>query len=276
MQHIEKLGIKMSQKWENAPVMYTVAQVRFNQILSIESFVPNIQEKLRTIGFPDYKKEIENTFNIAFSQPENNTPVVQAVNRFIFGDINGTSGFTLESNALSFQTTEYDVFDTFLNKFLTVLSVVNDNVNLSFIERVGIRHIDAIIPQPEEALGDYLVPEVLGLTYKLNGNLSHSYTETLSTNEAGGLIARVVIQSANLNLPPELAQTSYPLNSKFSSFNGLHAIIDTDGYSESRMGFDNEVISKKLIDLHEEIAKSFKSVCTPHALKVWQFGVTHE
>lgn len=276
MQYLGKLGIKMSQKWENAPVMYTVAQVRFNQILSIESFVPNIQEKLRTIGFPDYKKEIENTFNIAFSQPENNTPVVQAVNRFIFGDINGTSGFTLESNALSFQTTEYDVFDTFLNKFLTVLSVVNDNVNLSFIERVGIRHIDAIIPQPEEALGDYLVPEVLGLTYKLNGNLSHSYTETLSTNEAGGLIARVVIQSANLNLPPELAQTSYPLNSKFSSFNGLHAIIDTDGYSESRMGFDNEVISKKLIDLHEEIAKSFKSVCTPHALKVWQFGVTHE
>lgn len=276
MQHIGKLGIKMSHKWINAPVMYTVAQVRFNQILSIESFVPNIQEKLRAIGFPDYKKEIENTFNIAFGQPENNPPIVQAVNRFIFGDVDGTSGFTLESNALSFQTTEYDVFETFLSQFLTVLSVVNDNVNLSFIERVGIRHIDAVIPQPEETLGDYLLPEVLGLTYILNGNLSHSYTETLSANEAGGLIARVVIQNAKLNLPPELAQTSYPVNSKFSSFNGLHAIIDTDGYSESRMPFDNEVISKKLIDLHEEIAKSFKSVSTPHALKVWQFGVTHE
>lgn len=262
----------MGKKWKNAPVMYTVAQVRFNQILSIESFVPSIQEKLRTIGFPDYRKEVVNTLSIAFGQPEINTPVVQAVHRFVFGDVAGKSGFTLESNALSFQATDYDVFETFLDAFLKVLSIVNDSVNLSFIERVGVRYLDAVLPKNDETLKDYLLPEVLGLTYKLNGTLTHSYTETVSTSPAGGIIARIIIQDSKVSLPPELAQSSYPLDETFSSFNGLHAIIDTDAYSESRTAFGIEAISKSLNDLHEEIVKSFKSVSTPNALNIWEFG----
>lgn len=266
----------MGKKWKNAPVMYTVAQVRFNQILSIESFVPNIQEKLRSIGFPDYRKEVLNTFSIALGQPETSAPVVQAIPRFAFGDIKGTSGFTLESNALSFQATDYDIFESFLDQFLTVLSIINDNVNFSFVERVGVRYLDAVTPSQNETLADYLLPEVLGLTFKLNGNITHSYTETVSTSSVGGLIARTIIQDTNISLPPELAQTSYQIKPIFSKFKGLHAVIDTDGYNETRSAFDITSIGKTLNDLHEEIVKSFKSVATKHALSIWEFGLNNE
>lgn len=263
----------MGKKWKNAPVMYTVAQVRFNQILAMGSFVPNIQEKIRASGFPDYRKEIINAFSFPLGQADNNAPVIQqAVSRHAFGNINGTAGFILENNAMSFQTTEYDVFETFLESFLNAISIVNDRVKLDYIERIGIRYLDAVMPRTDEKLSDYLVEEVLGMTFKTTGKVSHSYTETVSTNSVGGLIARVIIQNSNISLPPEIAQTAYGLSSKFKQFEGLHAVIDTDGYHEVRTAFDIDTIAKKLNDLHEEIAKSFKATASPHALKIWEFG----
>ncbi|HSH71828.1 MAG TPA: TIGR04255 family protein [Methylophilaceae bacterium] len=267
----------MGKKWKNAPVMYTVAQVRFNQILSIENFVPAIQEKLRTIGFPDYRKEIINALTISIGQPgqQDAPPVIQPVSRFIFSNIESTSGFTLESNALSFQLTDYDVFESFLATFVKVLSIVHECVGLNFVERIGIRYLDAVLPRPGELLPEYLKPEVLGLSCELNGKLVHSYTETVRINEDTkvGLIARTIIRDAPLSLPPEITQTSYILNARFRDFKGTHAIIDNDAYlDELRMPFDTEKISKLLDDLHVEIAESFQKAATPKAIQIWKDG----
>lgn len=263
----------MGKKWKNAPVMYTVAQIRFNQILTMESFVPAIQERLRNIGFPDFRKEVVNVLDIPFGQAENGTPSVQTVNRYAFGNLDRTSGFLLESNALSFQSTEYGNFEEFSESMSSVLKIVNENISISFIERVGIRYLDAVMPQDGENLSDYLVPEVLGLTFKASHKLSHSYTETFSNHSEGGVISRVIIQDSKITLPSELSQTSYQLSPRFTSYNGLHAVIDTDGYFEKRISFNPEQISKKLDDLHNNITTTFKSVATPHALKTWELGV---
>lgn len=263
----------MGQKWKNAPVMYTVAQVRFNQILTIESYVPAIQEKLRAKGFPDFRKEVINVLGIPLAQSESHTPTVQTVNRFAFGNIDRTAGFLLESNALSFQATDYDTFEKFSECMSSVLTIVNETISIGFIERVGIRYLDAVIPNEAETLSDYLVPEVLGLTFKVTHKLSHSYTETVSTHDEGGVISRVIIHDSQVALPPELAQTSYPLNPRFTKFKGLHAVIDTDGYFEKRVSFDQEQIIRKLDELHNDIVNAFKSAATPHALKIWEFGL---
>ena len=262
----------MGKKWNNAPVMYTVAQVRFNQILTMESYVPAIQEKLRNIGFPDFRKEVINVFGIPFGQADLDPPSVQTVNRFAFGNIERTAGFLLESNALSYQATDYDTFEQFNECMSGVLQIVNESISIGFIERVGIRYLDAVTPLEGEQLSDYLVPEVLGLTFKVPHKLSHTYTETVSTHLEGGLISRVIIQDSKVTLPPELARTAYPLNSRFSSYNGLHAIIDTDGYFEKRISFDPTQITKKLDELHNDIGVAFKNAATPHALKIWEFG----
>lgn len=263
----------MGKKWKNAPVMYTIAQVRFNQILTMESYVPAIQEKLRNIGFPDFRKEVMNVLGIPFGQVDSNAPTIQTVNRYAFGNVDRTAGFLLESNALSFQATDYDTFEKFSECMGSVLKIVNESISISFIERVGIRYLDAVIPQGGEQLSDYLVPEVLGLTFKVAHKLSHSYTETVSTHSEGGVISRVIIQDSKVTLPAELAQTSYPLNSRFANHNGLHAVIDTDGYFEKRTSFDPEQITKKLNELHNDIVSAFKCAATPHALKIWEFGL---
>lgn len=261
----------MGKKWKNAPVMYAVAQVRFNQILTIDSYVPIIQDKLRSIGFPDFRREVINTL-LPLGQVNPNAPTIQSINRYAFGNLDRTSGFLLESNALSFQATDYDIFEKFSDCLMNVLEIVNDSISIGFIERVGIRYLDAVIPQAGEALTDYLIPEVWGLTFKTAHKLSHSYTETVSTHPEGGLISRVIIQDSAVSLPPELAQTAYPLNSRFSSFEGLHAVIDTDGYFNKRSSFDLNLITHKLDEMHNDIVAAFKCAASEHALKMWEFG----
>lgn len=263
----------MGKKWKNAPVMYTIAQVKFNQILTMEALVPTIQDNMRAIGFPDYRREIVNLLNIPVSQPDSSPPIIQTVNRHVFGDINSTCGFNLENNGIAFQAADYDVFETFLDAFLKGISIIHENVKLSFIERIGIRYFDAVMPRDGEKLSDYLVPQVLGLAGKITGELSHSYTETVSNKDkVGVLIARTIIRDSKITLPPEIAQLAYALLPPFSEFNGLHAVIDTDGYYEKRELFDITVIANRLNGLHEEISRLFSATASAHALNIWEGG----
>ena len=50
---------------KSAPVFFTVAQVRFNPILSLDSYITAIQEHFRRNGFPDFKKVVMMTFNLS-------------------------------------------------------------------------------------------------------------------------------------------------------------------------------------------------------------------
>lgn len=261
----------MGKKWKNAPVMYVLAQVKFNQILSMETFVPAIQEEMRKIGFPDYRKEIVNLLHFPTGQSDASTSV-QTVNRYIFGDMDSRSGFNLESNAIAFQSADYDVFEAFLQTLLKGISIVDKNVKLDYIERTGIRYLDAVIPKNGESLQDYLITEVLGLIKKVTGKWSHSYTETVSENDLGAvLIARTIIHNSPVSLPSDIMHLAYELLPRFKA-SGLHAVIDTDGFYEKREPFDIDAIGRKLNNLHEEISKLFKATVLDHAINIWESG----
>lgn len=267
----------MGQKMRNAPVYFTVAQVRFNPILNLESYLSDIQDKMRKLGFPDYKREDFQRVMIPFGsgvEGQSPQPKLQPQARCFFGDMERTTNFVLESNGFSLQTTEYDTFETFSKHLMDGLMVVHEAIGLAFSERVGLRYLDAVLPVGEEALKDYLAPEVMGLSEKVTGRLSHSFTETVSQNNESGntLVARVVIQDGEVGLPPEMAGLAPKLNPRFTQKKGMHAIIDTDGFSENREPFSLERLARKLDEIHEEIRHSFDSTVIPNALKIWNEG----
>ena len=41
-------------KWKNAPVVYVIVQVRFSPILSLQTYLPEIQEHFRRNSFPAF------------------------------------------------------------------------------------------------------------------------------------------------------------------------------------------------------------------------------
>lgn len=262
------MGIKMS----NAPVYFTIAQVRFNPVLNLEGYLPAIQDRMRAARFPDFRREVLQQLVIPFGAGEAGqapAPTFSPQTRCIFGNVDGTTNFVLESNALALQTSAYETFEVFSKMLLQGLTVVHEALRLDFTERVGLRYLDAVLPNADESLTDYLAPEVLGLSQKFAGQVAHSFSETVTRNTAGRLVSRVIIQDGHVGLPAEMMSLAPKLATRFTQPKGPHAIVDTDASSELREGFDLERLATRLHSLHEEVLKSFQATVTPHALKAW-------
>ena len=74
----------MSPPLKSPPVYFTVAQIRFNAVLTLADFVPAMQESMRREGFPDFNQQQTVVLEISGSStpPE---PLRQ--DRFTFGTL---------------------------------------------------------------------------------------------------------------------------------------------------------------------------------------------
>ena len=102
----------MSTKMTNAPVYFTLAQVRHNPVLSLDSYIPGIQESLRKAGYPDFQRGMSVVFNLGNLAPavggdaKQEQPQQLRIERFMFSNMERTRGFILDQNSLSFQSTK--------------------------------------------------------------------------------------------------------------------------------------------------------------------------
>ena len=263
----------MGKMLTNAPVYYTVAQVQFNPVLDLDGYIPAIQSKMREAHFPDYKKEIVQRFVLPFGGAEQGqmaAPTVTPHSRYLFGDIDGRSLFLLDTNALSFQTTRYDTFETFSKVLLKGLGILHDALRLDFFERVGLRYLDAVQPSKDgETLREFLVPEVLGLALRGEGQLQQSVSETITSTTAGQLVSRVLIRHGHVGLPMDLGGLAPVIDPRFTQRESLHAIVDTDASIGRREVFELPKVGARMSALHDEIVKSFNATITDHARASW-------
>lgn len=263
----------MGTKLNNAPVYYTVAQVQFNPVLDMDGYIPAIQSKMREAHFPDYKKEVFQRLVVPFGGAEQSqmaAPVVAQQARYLFGDINGHSLFLLETNALSFQTTRYNTFETFSETLLKGLGVLHDALRLDFVERIGLRYLNAVQPSKNgETLRDFLTPEVLGHSMREQGQLQHSVSETSVLTASGQLVSRVLIRDDHIGLPMELGGLAPTIDPRFTQRKSLHAIVDTDASIAHRETLELAKVGARLTALHDDNDKYFKATVTNHALASW-------
>jgi uncharacterized protein (TIGR04255 family) len=261
----------VGKKLTHAPVYFTVAEVRFSPVLSLESYVPKIQEHLRRLGYPAYQAaEVLTLKVIAAEAAAGASPISQRLPRHVFMDIGKTAAFVLTSSALSFHTTQYDVFETFLREVTKGLDVVHETVTLAYTDRIGIRYLDAVLPGAGEAIDRYLIPEVLGLSAKSGGILEQSFSETRRRLPNGQLIARCLIRNGRVGLPGDLQTVGLTLPERVTLFDGAHASLDTDAYFQGRESFATNTVQEHLDSLHNEIAAAFRSTVTNHALTAWE------
>jgi uncharacterized protein (TIGR04255 family) len=262
----------MGQRMRQAPVYFTLVQARFNAILALDSYVPQIQDHFRLQGFPDTQKGMLATFNLSAGAAGEAGPAqvpVSQVARYIFSNMDKTAGFVLDQGALTFQTTDYTVFETFSDTFINGLKIVHDAVKLGYTDRIGVRYLDAVYPKKDEDLSDYLRESVLGLYRRLDGDLVHAFSETLVRDGAVNVIARSIIQSGQIGIPPDLQPMWLVVAERFRTLNGLHAILDTDGAHDHRDAFDLDRIRARLSTVHSTVIKAFQAIVTARAIKIW-------
>jgi uncharacterized protein (TIGR04255 family) len=253
----------MDQKMKNAPVYFTIAQVRHNPVLRLGSYAPDIQDRMRKAGYPDFKKGVSLAFTLTAqmedpSQPHN--PVIEQVERLMFFSMDSTKGFIVEQNALSFYTTQYDTLDMFSKEFLRGLAIVHECMTLAHTERIGLRYLHVVVPpEGENGLPDFLAPGVLGLNSQMpsNAEVAHTFTEThiLAVIRAVeyNVLARTIIQVGPLGFPMDLQPIGVKISDRFGDIKGIHAIIDIDASIEGRCSFNLEHIESQLKILPEGI-----------------------
>lgn len=263
----------MGQKMKQAPVYFTLVQVRFNAILALDTYAPKIQDQFRREGFPDSQKAMLATFNLNVGAPGENSPSQVPVSqsaRYTFGNMDKTAGFILDQGSLSFQTTSYDTFEKFLEIFLKGLEVVHDAVNLGYTDRIGVRYLDAVFSHKDENLSEYLNKSVLGIGENIEGELVHSFSETVVKNGSLNVVARSIVQNGPIGFPPDLQPVGLVVEERFRAVNKLHAILDTDGSYNKREPFDLKSINAHLVTVHSEVTKVFKATVTAFAINNWK------
>ncbi len=258
-------------KLKNPPVFYTLAQVKFNTISLMSEYVPKLQDKLRRTGYADFEEE--NFYTINVRQPDRQiSDIKQNSNmRWHFRDSARNEGYLLLSDSLVFHTTIYETFDIFLSKLILGLKIIHEIIELNFIDRTGLRYLNAVIPGKEETLANYLTPSLLGFSSIADKKLEHTFIETVSQNNSGTLIARSVIKDNALALPPDLLPFKLQISPRFSEILCRTAVLDTDHFisHHPRFEFNIAPIKSALSNSHDILTEVFRSSITEHAIKVW-------
>lgn len=259
----------MGTPLKSPPVYLTLAQVRFNQILKLADFVPSIQESFRQAGYPDFARQPLISIQLTTQEGQPPTPATVHQERFQFGNVEKTHIFVLDGQSLTLQSTNYGTFEAFAACFLEGLGIVHDAVKLAFTERVGLRYLDRVMPQPEETIEQYLAEHVQGLNSSLGGQPLHAYTEAMNKIENVKLMSRVAIQDGPLAFPPDLQPGNMHIPERFTSYVGINAILDNDGFVEGREAFSTNAVANYLNAIHKVIGAAFKATATQYAFEAW-------
>lgn len=266
----------MGEKLKNAPVYFTIAQVRHNPVLRLDAYTEEIQDRMRKVGYPDFKKGMAMSISLMSQLGEESKPqppVVERVSRLMFFNSSNTQGFIVEQNAISFQATEYDTFEVFASEFLKGIEIVHECVTLAHTERIGLRYLDAVVPPDgEKGLPDYLAPGVLGISGQLASDIevALSSSETHFRVEGCAVLARTIIRGGRLGFPMDLQPIGIKLSERFEKINGVHAIVDTDASIEGRFDINIDGIEKQLLSLKKGVGVAFKAIVTDTAINAWK------
>ncbi|MAT65037.1 MAG: hypothetical protein CMN57_05290 [Gammaproteobacteria bacterium] len=256
---------KTGEKLSNAPLIYVLAQIRFSPILATEKYIPSIQERVRR-EYPRYQQNIIQTFRFG---PEGQPPDIAKISRWEFADKDSTHGFIIQQDSFVFHTTGYTTFPEFKDKLQSALLAVNESLDISLVERIGLRYVDIVEPTGDDKLSDYLVPGVAGFPHEDIGvQPVVSQTESISDSEFGRLVLKVIKKKDEKNVPPDLFPLALKLSRKVAQ-GSPNALLDFDHFFEQSIDFSVDAVIEKIDQLHEVTSKAFWSVITEHAKDVW-------
>ena len=126
---------------EKNPLVEVICQLRFPDILKIETAEPaDFQDAIRA-EYPRYQKQVENLP----PKVENGRPVPQGtINNYQFISADGQWKVSLTRNFIALSTHRYDRWETFANRLDAILASFIKVYAPAFFTRVGLRYINAI------------------------------------------------------------------------------------------------------------------------------------
>lgn len=260
----------MSAKLANAPVYYALAQVRFNPVALMEKFANELQDHLRRSGFPIFETEVGRHIDFGdISNPQDAKPTITETPNWFFTNSDRSNGYVLGPDFLTFQSTNYVDHEEFFQSLCKGLDLLNEVASIDGISRLGLRYLDAIVPEPNESTNLFLHPNVQGVDFGL-ASIGGSWESAFKT-EQGILVAKIFKASkALLGFPVDLQPRSLLIRNKFVFPEPReHAVMDLDHFSEQPLPMDADVIYENFMKLHAPLNQCFRVLATDHAFSRW-------
>lgn len=241
-----------------------MAQVRFSEVIAIEKYLPDIQEKLRHKGFPRFLRGQAQEVTLLPDGPK-----FRAIERFEFQNKEAFLGIVLQSNSVAVHTSRYSNYESFEENIQTALMTIQRVVDISLSERIGLRYVNLIRLGEAEKWSNYLNPGLLGVDpHSVGVDTWNSRSEYVGKTAVGTLAVRC--WQSQQTLPPDLVGGSGLLNSSITLTPGeIVTTLDFDHFLEKPLDFKVPHIVSVFEQLHQNLDKVFETSVTPKALVKW-------
>lgn len=263
-------------QWPNAPLAYVLAQVRFEPFLEIEKHIPALQSSLRD-QYPRYLRTEQIVFQV-LPQPESQPPRVQPTSllRWEFGSASNHASVIVQQDSVVLQVTEYETYATFDQRWRAVMRQVGEHIPSLFTNRIGLRYIDFILPNPGETPEAYTAERLRcdpapGLPYQAHRGLTaaeYHLAQGLLAVRYSRLAGQPVLPP-DLESPGSLALEPSAIMQRAVSADQPTAELDIDRYMPWSVAYDADVLSNLFARLHGDIQVAFTALTTDHARAVW-------
>jgi uncharacterized protein (TIGR04255 family) len=253
---------------EQPPLIYAVAQIKFSGIGRLSAHIPDIQDGMRKAGFPLLTEG--QVTAIQFGSPADTmiSPRWEFLNR------DRTAGVALLKDSVAFHVSRYIGFDEFCTHLRTALKIVQNSLGIELVERIGLRYVDVVWPEPRDGFAPLVNPVLLGLDDKaLGARESTCFVNYIAQTEIGTLCVRALRRSDGGFLPPDLQLQQSLAFAVRTIVPGQSVLtLDLDHFQDLEKEpheFSEEDILKRLWLLHDNLTSAFLSAVTPAALAAW-------
>ena len=260
----------MLPKLAHAPVISIIGQVRFSPVLSIESYVPKIQEELRKRGYPKFEKFTQQS--LAFGPDGGAMPPTVAYS-WRFSDRDDSQIAILNTNAISLYSGLNQTAQEFDEALLNVISPVSETVGPELIERIGLRYINVIQPsattEQNGGLSEYIQQGLLGLDLSKAGAKSSAWhIYSVNHTEYGILIFQARHPISEPFLPPDVLTGPVPKMRPLRNYPSL--VLDLDHFVAINAPFAIDLIRTTIENFHSVIDWALILAVKESALAEWR------
>jgi len=255
-------------EFTKSPLIVALAQVRMTPILSLESYIPKLQDLLRASDFPRLiTRKTKTTQYDAMGKVD----VVESTD-WVFSDKAGHFSLVVGERSLSLVTSAYTTYEDFSRRMEDYLKLVHGVIKISGVERLGLRYVDLIEPSTDKPLSYFLESCVLGLSLEELGNRITSFSQTvIETSSNRKLAVRTTELPSGLVLPPDLISLQLKLR-KPHVLNQPFGILDLDHYAEypEPDDYDTATVMGNFSELHDVVDQAFRKATTEGAKLDWK------
>ena len=232
----------------------------------MESYIPEIQERLRKTGYPRYERlDLQ-----AVRLEPGSIPRMHADTRWQFINRDRTGLVSINTNSIVLERSEYTSFDDFADELADVLSQIQEVIDADLIDRLGFRRVNLLEEHSNLPIAQSLNPGLLGIRAEAFTTAGEHKYEFLANTDLGRLIVRTTHPAPEGSLPVDLSSSQ--LNVRQPADSSSAATVDIDHFMVEPADFSVDGIIESFWKLHDASDQAFRSAVTDKALAAWRRG----